>query len=245
MTFTIVIPALREEASIAGAIERLRASAKTAEIIVVDGSSHGESIGAITDRSVVRLKSPQGRARQMNTGAIEARGDVLLFLHADTDLPALAFQKISALLADERFVGGAFDLGIGSRGLLFRVIERIASLRSRLTRVPYGDQAIFLRRDYFRKLGGYREIPIMEDVDLMRRVKGAGGRICFIDDRVRTSARRWKREGIIRCTMRNRTIMLRYLLGTPPEKLAKKYPTQTEALDDRSYSSYGTYSSGQ
>lgn len=223
MTVSVVIPVLREETSINETIARLRAMDGAVEIIVVDGSADGGTIGIITDESVKRLQSAKGRASQMNRGARESRNDVLLFLHADTELPPAAFQRISSLLADGQYVGGAFDLGIQDGRLLFRVIERISSRRSRLTRIPYGDQAIFLRRDYFMKLGGYGDMPIMEDVDIMRRIKKAGGKIVFIDDRVQTSARRWKQEGIIRCTLRNWTIMLRYLLGAPPEKLAKEY----------------------
>ena len=224
MIISVVIPVLREEACINDAVRRIRAMDGGVEIIAVDGSADGGTIKALTDDGVKGLRSAQGRARQMNKGAAEALGDVLLFLHADTELPPRAFQKISSLLDDGHLVGGAFDLEIGHKGIPFRVIERVASGRSRLTRIPYGDQAIFLRRDYFLKVGGFREMPIMEDVDLMRRVKRARGRICFIDDRVRTSARRWKREGIVRCTLRNWTIMLRYLLGASPEKLAKRYP---------------------
>jgi rSAM/selenodomain-associated transferase 2 len=190
MTISVVIPVLREEVRINEAIARLRAMDGTAEIIVVDGSADGETVKAVTDGSVKCLGSARGRGRQMNKGAAEARGDVLLFLHADTELPPGAFQQIPFLLDGGRFVGGAFDLGLGERGILFRMIERAASRRSRLTRIPYGDQAIFLRRDYFRRIGGYNDMPIMEDVDLMRRVKRAGGRICFVDDRVRTSTRR-------------------------------------------------------
>ncbi len=224
MAISVIIPVLHEEAVINEAIARLRAMDGTAEIIVVDGSADEETIRAIADGNVKRLQSAKGRARQMNTGATEARGDVLLFLHADTELPQAAFREISSLLADERYMGGAFDLGIWDESLLFRIIERVASRRSRLTRMPYGDQAIFLRRDCFMKLGGYSDIPIMEDVDIVRRVKKAGGRIGFISDRVWTSARRWKQEGVIRCTLRNWTIMLRYLFGASPEELAKRYP---------------------
>jgi rSAM/selenodomain-associated transferase 2 len=224
VTISVIIPVLREEAVINGAIAHLRAMDETVEIIVVDGATGGETVKAIKDRGVKRVQWTKGRARQMNRGAGEAGGEVLLFLHADTELPPLAFRKISSLLADGRIIGGAFDLGIGDKGLFFRIIERLASARSRLTRIPYGDQAIFLRRDYFLKLGGYADMPIMEDVDVMKRIKSAGGRISFIGDRVQTSARRWKREGIVRCTLRNRIIMLRYLFGASPEELAKKYP---------------------
>ncbi len=123
------------------------------------------------------------------------------------------------------FAGGAFDLGIESNGLALRLIARAASLRSRLTRVPYGDQALFISRDYLQRIGSYREMPLMEDVDLMRRIKRDGGRIFIIPERVLTSGRRWAREGVLRCTLRNWTIMLLYLGGVSPRKLARWYPS--------------------
>ncbi len=223
MAVSLVIPVLNEARRINEAIAGIRAIDGHVEIIVVDGSPEGETIRAITDTGVIRLTSSRGRALQMNRGASQATGEALLFLHADTDLPHHAFERIESILADDRFVGGAFDLEIGDKGAAFRMIGRLASLRSRLTRIPYGDQAIFLRRDYFNKLGGFRHMPIMEDVDLMRRVRRAGGKICIVKDRVRTSSRRWRKEGILRCTLRNRTLMLLYLLGVAPEKLARRY----------------------
>jgi rSAM/selenodomain-associated transferase 2 len=223
MKISVIIPVLREEAVINDAITRIRAMDGAVEIIVVDGSPQGATLEAISGDHAKRVVSEKGRARQMNQGARTALGDILLFLHADTELPPDAFGSISSVMQDGSLVGGAFDLGIGEKGLPFRLIESIASFRSRLTRIPYGDQAIFLTRDYFTKLDGYKEIPLMEDVELMRRVKAAGGKICIIRKRVKTSARRWKREGVLRCTARNWTIMLLYLLGVAPERLAAWY----------------------
>ena len=223
MAVSLVIPVLNEARRINEAIAGIRAIDGHVELIVVDGSPEGETVRAITDNGVIRLTSSRGRASQMNRGASQAKGEALLFLHADTDLPLQAFERIESILADDRFVGGAFDLEIGDKGAAFRMIGWLASLRSRLTRIPYGDQAIFLRRNYFNELGGFRDMPIMEDVDLMRRVRRAGGRICIVKDRVRTSSRRWRKEGILRCTLRNRTLMLLYLLGVAPEKLARRY----------------------
>ncbi len=139
----------------------------------------------------------------MNRGAALATGDVLLFLHADTLLPSNAFALIRAAMNDKGVVGGAFDLGIISRRKIFRITETYVFFRTRLTRIPFGDQAIFIRRDFFEKIGGYRELPIMEDVDLMKRIRKRGDRIRIIHAKALTSARRWEREGIMYCTLRN------------------------------------------
>ncbi len=133
----------------------------------------------------------------MNRGAERATGRILLFLHADTDLPNGAFTMIRRAMADESAAAGAFDLSIRSPRTAFRVIERVSSRRSRITRIPYGDQAIFLRSPYFREIGGYREIPLMEDVELMRRIKRRGDRIVFLEARVSTSAH-LEKGGILR-----------------------------------------------
>ena len=114
-------------------------------------------------------------------------------------------------------------MGIQSGRRVFRLIETGASLRSRITRVPYGDQAIFIRKDYFESIGGFSEIPLMEDVELMRRIKKGGGRIFIIPQKVMTSPRRWEKEGIVYCTLRNWTLITLYFLGVPPEKLTAFY----------------------
>jgi hypothetical protein len=126
-------------------------------------------------------------------------------------------------LKDRAIVGGAFDLGIDSKRFAFRVIEKMASWRSRLTRIPYGDQAIFIRADYFRQLGGFRNIPIMEDVELMQRIKQKKGEIKIISKRVLTSPRRWEKEGIVFCTLRNWFLISLYFMGVRPETLARLY----------------------
>ncbi|OPY68787.1 MAG: putative glycosyl transferase [Syntrophorhabdaceae bacterium PtaU1.Bin034] len=227
MSISIIIPVFREGALINEAISRLESAASTeepVEIIVVDGSEEGETVKAVSSNSAKGMISGKGRGIQMNAGASAAQGDIVVFLHADTELPPDGLEKISSMMQNGDFVGGAFDLGIADGSLSFRIIERVASLRSRLTQVPYGDQAIFFKRDYFLRIGGYGNLPIMEDVDLMRRVKKEGGRICILHEKVKTSARRWKTEGIVACTLRNWTIMLLYLLGVAPERLARWYP---------------------
>jgi rSAM/selenodomain-associated transferase 2 len=193
------------------------------EVIVSDGNPKGNTLATVQDRRVIRVLSDKGRARQMNKAASLASGDVLVFLHADSRLPPAAFSLIAGALDDPKVVGGAFDLAIDSGGFAFRLIERAASLRSRLTRIPYGDQAIFLRRGYFHEIGRYRDIPLMEDVDLMRRIRRRGDRICILSERVLTSARRWQKEGALYCTLRNWTIFTLYTLGVSPERLVRFY----------------------
>ncbi len=224
-SISIIIPVLNESARINGLIAHLRAvdAGGSCEIIVVDGDPHQGTLLEISDSSVLKVKSDKGRARQMNEGARAAAGDILLFLHADTELPQEALSLITKALSHGRFVAGAFDLGIKSTRPAFRLIETMASLRSRLTRVPFGDQAVFIGSDYFREIGGYSDTPLMEDVEIMRRIRKRGDKICIIPRKVLTSARRWEREGILRCTLRNWLLQLLYYLGVAPSMLAKWY----------------------
>ncbi len=148
---------------------------------------------------------------------------MLIFLHADTLLPTSAYERIVGIMLDEKCIGGAFDLHIDSLKMGFRIIEKFANLRSRLTRIPYGDQAIFIRTSYFGKLGGFKDIPIMEDVELMRRIKRKGDRIVILQEPVLTSARRWERDGLIWGTLRNWFLIIAYLCGVKPENLVRFY----------------------
>jgi rSAM/selenodomain-associated transferase 2 len=222
---SVIIPVLNEAEGINGLITHLRGqeAGSSVEIVVVDGDPAGSTIQAVRDAGVVTEKSGQGRALQMNRGAALARGDILLFLHADTFLPQNAFTRVIDALQDAEYVAGCFDLGIRSARRIFRITEHYVALRTRMTRIPFGDQALFIRRDYFDRVGGYREIPIMEDVDLMRRIRGRGDIICLIPEKVSTSARRWEREGVVYTTLRNWMLQLLYFLGMPPERLARFY----------------------
>lgn len=159
----------------------------------------------------------------MNEGAREAWGDVLIFLHADTELPREALKLITSSIRKHDIVAGAFNLGIKSRRLIFRIIEHIASFRSRVSRIPFGDQAIFIKRDYFNEIGGYDEIPLMEDVEIMRRIKKRGDKIFIINKTVMTSPRRWEQEGVVRCTLRNWFIQILYYCSVSPQRLVKYY----------------------
>ena len=222
---SVIIPVLRETQPLDSLVDHLLqiADGVPVEMIIVDGSPDGESIKAISREGVTLIAAPAGRARQMNAGAAAAKGACLLFLHADTRLPQGAFRRIEETLSDGNHVAGAFDLRYGSQRLSMRLIARVACLRSRLTRIPYGDQAQFFRRDYFEKICGFADIPLMEDVEIMRRIKERGDRISILSEAVATSARRQEKEGVVYCTLRNWTVITLYFLGMPPERLARFY----------------------
>jgi rSAM/selenodomain-associated transferase 2 len=229
--FSVIIPVYREAGRINDTLEhllRLSGLADT-EILPVDGELEGRTLAARIP-AVRKITSPRGRGTQMNAGAREATGEILFFLDADTRLPPNALNAIGQTLQSGYDVAGAFDLGIDSHRLAFRVIEKIARWRSRLTRIPYGDQAIFIRRDYFRSMGGFQDIPIMDDVDLMRRIKKKGGKIHILRDRVKTSARRWEKEGILYGTLRNWLLVSLFCAGVKPERLARFYAPNTKLL---------------
>ena len=222
---SIIIPVYQEADIILetlDTIENLNHRSNT-EIILVDGDPQGSTICRVKNYPVRTITAPKGRASQMNTGASLARGEILLFVHADTCLPKDGLKRIEDRLKNPDISAGAFDLGIRAEGFAFRLIEQMVFWRSRITRIPYGDQAIFIRHSIFNALGGYRQIPIMEDIDLIKRVKRAGGRIAIIDSQIWTSARRWEKEGIIACTLRNWLLSSAFYLGVTPEKLQKFY----------------------
>lgn len=224
-TFSVVIPVLNESERINSLIENVfsLAADRSCEIIVVDGDDQGRTIAAIETGDVKTAVSKPGRAIQMNAGAKLAGGDVLIFLHADTEFPERAFASITHALEDARYVGGAFDLGVDTDNVFIKVIAAVSRVRNRVMRIPYGDQAIFVRKDYFERIGMFREIPVMEDVELMRRIKRKGDRICILADRVKTSVRRWEKEGVVYTTIRNLILVNLFYLGVDPEKLSRYY----------------------
>lgn len=158
----------------------------------------------------------------MNRGAEEALGEVLLFLHADTRLPASAFSDIAAALSDPRVVGGRFDIELDGAQRMLKVIGWMISYRSRLSKVGTGDQAIFVRRDVFEQMGGYPDLPLMEDIAFCRELKHRGMIAC-LRSRVVTSARRWEVEGVWRTILRMWTLKLLYFAGVPSARLKRYY----------------------
>jgi len=223
--FSIIVPVINEEAVINSTIEHLETLDASAymEIIVVDGDRSGNTIGVIRNRNVKTVVGEKGRGNQMNSGAAMAQGNIVIFLHADTRLPPDAFALMEAALSDPVCLGGAFDLAIASGRPIYHLIAKIASFRSRLTRIPYGDQAFFFRSAYFNDIGGFANIPLMEDVEIMRRIKKRKGRIAIINRSVTTSARRWEKEGILLCTLRNWLLIALYFFGVAPERLSRFY----------------------
>jgi rSAM/selenodomain-associated transferase 2 len=222
---SIVIPVYEEARRIRRTLDGLceLTGFQEAEVVVVDGHPDRTTIRALAGGAVRAIGGPRGRGAQMHTGAMACHGSVILFLHADTRLESDALLWIKATLRDGAVAGGAFDLGIDAPGAGFRIIEAGASIRSRLTRIPYGDQALFLRKAAYRKIGGFRPLPLMEDVDLMRRLKKSGGKVRFIPRKAWTSPRRWQKEGLLYCTLRNYALILFYYLGVSPERLSRYY----------------------
>ena len=222
---SIIIPVFNESHIISQSIQQIQhiGFGSEDEIIVVDGNPETNTIASISQRWVKKASSLKGRGVQMNCGAKMARGDIFLFLHADTLLAPNALPLIKHTLTRPEIIGGAFDLGIQSDRMAYRLIEKTASLRSRITRIPYGDQAIFMEKSFFTKIGGYREIPIMEDVELMKRVKSFGGKIKIIRPPVMTSPRRWETEGVVYGTLRNWMLIILYSFGVHPKRLARFY----------------------
>ncbi|MDZ7759225.1 MAG: TIGR04283 family arsenosugar biosynthesis glycosyltransferase [Desulfovermiculus sp.] len=222
---SVIVPVYREQGSINDFLTHIGHvfSGAGYEIIVVDGSPGRETLAAVHDPGIKAVPSDSGRSRQMNHGASVAQGDILLFVHADTRLPDHAPDVILQAMADEKNVGGAFSLGIDSRDPLLRLIAFVANLRTRWTRVPYGDQTIFMRPEYFQEIGMFPDIPLMEDLELMHRVKRRGWRIVILPQRVLTSPRRWLQEGKLKGTLRNWVLRILYHCGVPAEKLAGYY----------------------
>jgi rSAM/selenodomain-associated transferase 2 len=222
-TLSIVVPALDEARNLERLLPELRSLAPAAEVIVADGGS-GDDTEAVVQRAPgARLvTSARGRALQMNAGAAAASGDVLLFLHADTRLPAGFEGAIARALGDLRVVGGRFDVVLDNPRWPFRMVAALMNLRSRLSGIFTGDQAIFVRRAAFEALGGYAAIPLMEDIELTRRLRRLG-RVACLRQRVRTSARKWERDGVARTILLMWTLRFLYFCGVSPERLHRWY----------------------
>jgi rSAM/selenodomain-associated transferase 2 len=220
---SIIIPTWREARNLGPLLASLGADFGQDEIIVADGGSDDGSREAVRGfPRVTLLDSARGRARQMNTGARAATGEVLLFLHADTRLPPGARSAIVDALGDPRVVAGRFDVRFDNPGPAFRMIGALMNARSRLSGISTGDQAIFVRRSVFNTLGGYAEIPLMEDVELTRRLKRAG-RLAALRLPVTTAARKWEREGVVRTILLMWTLRLLYACGVSPARLHRWY----------------------
>jgi rSAM/selenodomain-associated transferase 2 len=213
---------LNERESIAATLSAVRAGTPSAQIIVADGGSEDGSNDAARPLCDILIEAPRGRARQMNAGAAHASGEVLAFVHADTMVPVTFLTDIASAMNDPAVIGGRFDVELDSSALPYRLIGHLINLRSRLSRTGTGDQAIFVRREVFERLGGFPEIEICEDLEFARRLKRLG-KIACLRSRVVTSARRWRRAGLIRTVARMWAIRLSYLAGVSPARLSRWY----------------------
>jgi rSAM/selenodomain-associated transferase 2 len=218
---SVIIPILNEAKNIVATLQALLPLGPS-ELFIVDGGSSDDTRAICRQFNVEVLTSPRGRAAQMNYGSRRATGDVLLFLHADTRLPPTAFNDIQAALSDPRFVGGRFDIQLDGDHWMLRVIGATISLRSRLSKVGTGDQGIFVRREVFQRMGGFPEIPLMEDIALCRALKRLGEVAC-LRSKVITSARRWESDGVWRTIFRMWMLKSLYLMGVSPHRLKRYY----------------------
>jgi rSAM/selenodomain-associated transferase 2 len=220
---SIIIPCLDEAEGIAATLASLAPlRARGVEVIVVDGGSRDDTVARATPLADLVIAAPRGRARQMNAGAMRARGEILLFLHADSLLPDAADLLIVDGLKRLRRGWGRFDVAIAGRHPLLRVVERLMNLRSRLTGIATGDQAIFVTRSLFTAAGDYPDIALMEDVALSKRLKRFGPPLC-LNHRLTTSGRRWEKRGVLRTIVLMWRLRLAYWLGADPAKLALRY----------------------
>jgi rSAM/selenodomain-associated transferase 2 len=226
---SIVVPALDEAHGIGRMLEGLAPlRAAGAEVIVVDGGSR-DATRAIAQPLCDRvLAAPRGRASQMNAGARASRGEILLFLHADTRLPEGALASIRAALAGGRHAWGRFDVRIEARAPLLALVAAMMNLRSRATGIATGDQAMFVRRAAFEAAGGFPAIPLMEDVALSKALKRVSPPAC-LRDRVATSGRRWERHGVVATIALMWRLRLAYALGADPHRLARRYDARRSA----------------
>jgi rSAM/selenodomain-associated transferase 2 len=219
---SIVMPVLDEAAGIQAALAALAPlRARGVEVIVVDGGSSDDTLQRALPLADHVLHSPRGRARQMNAGAAKAHGEVLLFLHADTELPEGADALVLGAVA-RGADWGRFDVRIDGRPALLRLVAASMNLRSRCSGIATGDQAIFVRAERFKQLGGYPDQPLMEDIELSRRLRAGSPPHC-LRQRVRTSGRRWESRGVWRTIVLMWWLRWRYWRGDSPQALAEAY----------------------
>lgn len=222
-TVSVIVPALNEAGYVGRTLRSVHEQEGPREVIVADGGSTDATPALAAAEGARVIAAPRGRARQMNAGAARARGDVLLFLHADTTLPEGALAAIRRALVEPGVQAGTFRLRFDREGPLLRFYAWATRLRWR--RFCYGDRGLFVRRDVFEKIGGYPDWPIFEDLELADRLHQHAGREGFryLPGAVTTAARRFEREGPLRQQLQNFALWARYLLGADPEAVAPRY----------------------
>ena len=220
---TVIVPTLNEAEGVVAHLTALQPLRRRgSEVIVVDGGSWDDTAKLAAPLADRVISGRRGRASQMNAGATHARGDVLLFLHADTRLPESADSLLTTELGHTRRPWGRFDVTIDGTHPLLPIVAWFMNRRSRLTGIATGDQAIFVRREAFVIVGGFPEIPLMEDIALSRRLKCLGRPLC-LSEHVTTSGRRWEKRGVLRTIVLMWRLRARYCLGADPSRLAQAY----------------------
>jgi len=220
---SIIIPVLNEADHVLHVLKPLQKyRGKNLEIIVIDGGSDDSTIDLIKPYSDIVDVSVKGRAKQMNVGACKAQGNVLIFLHADTLLPENFIDSVLKGLSKDGYCWGRFDISLSGSAFSLRVIEFFINFRSRWSGIATGDQAIFVNSQTFHQLGGYQDIPLMEDVALSKNLKQNSLPVC-LKDKVITSSRRWEKFGIWRTIILMWKLRLEYFFGADPHYLASKY----------------------
>lgn len=219
---SVIVPTLNEAACIESTLAPLCNMTEATEVIVVDAGSTDGTPGKATALGATVLTDRRGRARQMNTGAARATGSILLFLHADTRLPGAFQQHVRNALRRPGVVGGAFEFRLDSDAVGYRLLERLTNWRARKLRMPYGDQALFMTAETYGALGGFPDLPIMEDFEMVRRLKRRG-RLVIVPAPAVTSARRWRERGILKTTFINQAMIAGYCLGVSPRTLSRWY----------------------
>ena len=221
---SIIVPALNEAQSIAPTLNCMQPMKKRGhQVILVDGGSLDNTITLAEPLVDLVLCSSAGRAAQMNAGAAMASGDLLWFVHADTHILTDSDLLLANLLHDSEKEWGRFDIRLSGDALALRIIERMMNWRSRLSGIATGDQGIFIQRDTFERIGGFTDIPLMEDIDISKRLKRTTGKPLCLSRKLTTSSRRWEKHGILPTTVLMWRLRLAYWLGANPSDLARQY----------------------
>lgn len=221
-TVSIIIPIYQEVATLSQRIPDLLALQAHAEVLLCDGGSEDGSVALLEASPLSCVASSAGRARQMNTAAAQAQGDVLLFVHIDTLLDAKHIRAVQEAMQDDAVVGGRFDVRLSGKHPMFRIIERAINLRSRWTGISTGDQCQFIRRSLFEDMGGFPDIPLMEDVALAQAMKQCGKQ-AYLRQAVETSSRRWEKHGVMKTVLLMWKLRWLYWRGVAPEVLVRMY----------------------
>ena len=220
---SVIVPVLNDETSLTATLREWQSRrSEQIELVIVDGGSVDQSKTIAAPLADRVLSTTPGRAHQMNVGAGEATGNYLLFLHADTDVSASAFSALSHIAASHPGRWGFFHVRLNSGRAVFRLIETLMNWRARVTSVATGDQCLFVARNLFEREGGYKEIPLMEDVEVCKRLRKHGTPV-IIKQRVSTSARRWEKHGVISTILLMWRLRLAYFMGASPKKLHQQY----------------------